>query len=373
MASGCEQKNQILTETFWALSAVRLELDHQAHIKTECLMAKTTKKKSTKKATKKPQLKSKFANRIFIGAIDIGSNAIRMVIAEQSMGQLRLVKKFRFPIRLGADVFKDGKISTKNLKLSARTFKKFHELTIKYGIKQIRAVATSALRESKNSAAYIEFIRRKSGIQIEMIDGVEEARLIHLAVGREIDLKDQCALLIDIGGGSVELTFSEKSMMTATHSFPLGTVRMLEAMRKRNLSEAQLAVIIGDFIAPITHFIQSNDPGHPLTFCVGTGGNLEALGRLKPLLLGEQSPTFLSLKDLGDIISKLQKMSIKERIEKLEMRPDRADVILPAALVVQTVMQQSGLNKLLIPHVGLKEGIIWTLANQKNYFNTDAG
>lgn len=324
-------------------------------------MAKTKKKKTSKK--------SKYLGRTFYGAIDVGSNAIRMVIAEQSLSNLRLIKKFRFPIRLGADVFKDGKISTKNLKLSARTFKKFHDLTDKYNIQQIRAVGTSALREAKNGKAYVEFIKRKSGISIDLIDGVEEARLIHLAVRREIDLDQQAALLVDIGGGSVELTFSDRAMMTATHSFPLGTVRILEAMRKRNFNESQLNIIIGEFLEPLTHFIQSNDPGHPLAFCVGTGGNLEALGRLKPLLLGGQSPTYLSLKDLNEIISKLQKMSMKDRIEKLDMRPDRADVIIPAAMVITTVMQQASLEKLLIPHVGLKEGLIWTLAQQKNFFS----
>ena len=134
-----------------------------------------------------------------------------------------------------------------------------------------------------------------------------------------------------------------------------------------------MGIIIGDFIGPLTHFLQSNDPGHPLSFAVGTGGNLEALGHLKPLLLNEQSPTYLSLKDLSEIINKLQKMSVKERIEKLGMRPDRADVIVPAAIVIKTVMEQASLDKLLIPHVGLKEGLIWMLANQKNYFKTELG
>ena len=328
---------------------------------------------SSKKSIFKKKKKSKLADSRFIAAIDIGSNAIRMVIAEHNLSQLRLVKKFRFPIRLGADVFKDGKISTKNLKQSARTFKKFQELTEKYHIQQMRAVGTSALREAKNGKAFIEFIRRKSGILIETIDGVEEARLIHQAVGREINLDEHCALLIDIGGGSVELTFSDRSMMTATHSFPLGTVRILESLRKRKLTESQMGIIIGDFIGPLTHFLQSNDPGHPLSFAVGTGGNLEALGHLKPLLLNEQSPTYLSLKDLSEIINKLQKMSVKERIEKLGMRPDRADVIVPAAIVIKTVMEQASLDKLLIPHVGLKEGLIWMLANQKNYFKTELG
>lgn len=328
---------------------------------------------STKKliSTKKKSLHSSSVS--YLAAIDIGSNAIRMVIAEQNLSSMRLVKKFRFPIRLGADVFKTGRISTQNLKRSARTFKKFKELSEEYQVLQIRAVGTSALREAKNSKAYVEFIRRKSDIQIEVIDGVEEARLIHLAVKREINLDQETALLLDIGGGSVELTFANHSMMNATHSFPLGTVRILEELKKRKLTESQLGIVIGDFLKPLISFIQSNDPGHPLSFCVGTGGNLEALGKLKPLLIGGHSPTYLSLSDLDQMILKLQKLTIKDRIERLGLRQDRADVIVPAAVIVQTVMRQAHLNKLLIPHVGLKEGILWTMTNQKNYFSTEPG
>lgn len=350
--------------------------------------AKKTTKKSAKKIKKKiiRKLRKKLGKKLkknskkktstkrhdptqYLGAIDIGSNAIRMVIAEQSLQGLRMLEKYRFPIRLGADVFDQGQISAKNLKLSARTFKKFKELTQEYHVHQLRAVGTSALREAKNSKAFVELIRRKSGIQIEVIDGVEEARLIHSAVRREVNLDGHHALLIDIGGGSVELTFSEKSMMTATHSFPFGTVRTLEMMKKKKLVESQLPVVMGEFLEPLTHFIQTAGPGHPLDFAVGTGGNLETLGKLKPLLLKNPTRTYLSLQELTEMILKLQRMSVRERIEKLEMRPDRADVIVPASLIVQTVMRQSGLDKLLIPHVGLKDGLIWSLANHHNYFS----
>src|SRR6185312_14685575 len=297
-----------------------------------------------------------------------GSNAIRMVIAEHTLQGLRLVKKYRFPIRLGADVFNKGKICAKNLKLSARTFKKFKNLTTeKYHIHHNRAVGTSALREASNAKAFLDLVRRKSGIKIEVIDGVEEAKLIHLAVRREVHLDSQNALLIDIGGGSVELTFSEHSMMTATHSFPFGTVRTLEMMKKRKLSESQLGLVMGDFLEPLTHFIQSNEPGQSVDFAVGTGGNLESLGKLKPLLIGGSSRTFISYRELSEMILRLQKMTYKERITKLGMRADRADVIVPAALVVQTVMRQSRLDKLIIPHVGLKDGLLWTMLNETTY------
>lgn len=302
-----------------------------------------------------------------LAAIDIGSNAIRMVIAEHSLKGLRLLKKYRLPIRLGADVFASGQISAKNLKASARTFKKFKEICTKYKVREIRAVGTSALREAKNQKAFVELIRRRSQIKIEVIDGVEEARVIHQAVRREVNLDGHNALLIDIGGGSVELTFSDKGMMTSTQTFPFGTVRTLELMKKKKLLEADLHVVVGSFLEPLTHFIQSHGPGQPLDFAVGTGGNLEALGKLKPLLLTSNVRTFLTRAELEVIIQKLQKMTVKERIEKLKMRPDRADVILPAAFVVLTVMRQSRLEKLLIPHVGLKDGLIWALAHQRSF------
>lgn len=302
-----------------------------------------------------------------LAAIDIGSNAIRMVVAEYSRLGLRTLKKYRFPIRLGADVFDKGSISAKNLKESARTFKKFKELTQKYKVSRIRAVGTSALREAKNQKAFLELMHRKSDIKIEVVDGVEEAKLIHLAVKREVHLEQHNALLIDIGGGSVELTFSLSSMMTATQSFPFGTVRTLEMMKKKKLQESQLSLVMAKFLEPLTHFIQSQGSEHTLDFAVGTGGNLDALGKLKPLLLKSTSRTFLTLTELSQIIEKLQKMSQKERCDQLDLRPDRADVIVPAAMTVETVMRQAGLKKLLIPHVGMKDGILWTMVHDLRF------
>jgi exopolyphosphatase/guanosine-5'-triphosphate,3'-diphosphate pyrophosphatase len=230
-------------------------------------------------------------------------------------------------------------------------------------------VGTSALREATNGKAFVELIRRKSGIRIDLIDGVEEARLIYQAVKREINLDGHRALLIDIGGGSLELTISDRGMMNATHSFPIGTVRTLELLKKKNLSEANLGVIMGEYLGPLSHFIETHSPGQTFDFAAGTGGNIEALGRLKPILLQNSTRTFVSYAEINKIVEKLEKMSIKDRIEKLGLRPDRADVIVPAAVVIQTVMRQAGVDKLLIPYVGLKDGLLWSLINRKNYFS----
>lgn len=298
-----------------------------------------------------------------LAAIDIGSNAIRMIIAEFSPRGLVPLRKYRIPIRLGADVFEKNRISGKNLKAAARAFERFEQVARKSKVVRQRAVGTSALREAKNRNAFVELIRRKSGVKVEVIDGVQEAALIHKAVAKELHLEGHRALLIDVGGGSVELTYSENGLMTSTQSFPFGTVRTLERMKKKNISEAQLNLIIGDYITPLTHFIHSQSSNLKLDFAVGTGGNLEALGKLKSILLKKNSKGVLTFAELTEIVQKLRQMSVKERIEKLHLRPDRADVIVPAALVVQAVMLQAHVEKILIPYVGLKDGLLWSLIN----------
>lgn len=322
-------------------------------------------KKKLKKLKKKLISKKVKAHVERLAVIDIGSNAIRMLLAEKQPGSLRIIKKFRFPIRLGADVFASGQISGKNLKESARTFKKFKNLADDLNVHYLRAVGTSALREAKNSKAFLELIRRKSGIKIEIIDGTEEAKLIYQAVRHEVHLENQTALLIDVGGGSVELTLSENAKLTATHSFPFGTVRTLQKMKKQNWSESQLNILIGQYLESLTHFIQTQAPSRNFDFAVGTGGNLESLIKLKTQLLNSPQTNTLSLNELQLIIAKLSSMSYNQRVEKLKLRPDRADVILPAAMVVQAVLRQAKIDRLVIPQVGLKDGLLWSLT-QKN-------
>jgi exopolyphosphatase/guanosine-5'-triphosphate,3'-diphosphate pyrophosphatase len=300
-----------------------------------------------------------------LAAIDIGSNAIRMVIVEVKAHGLDPIKKYRFPIRLGADVFRTGKISSKNLKESARTFEKFSSVADKYGIARLRAIGTSALREATNSAAYVELIRRKSGIKIEIIDGKLEAQLVHRAVRQEVGLDQSQAVLIDIGGGSVEVTFSNQGKIEATQSFPFGTVRTLELLKRRHLEESQINLVIGDFIRPLSQFVHANTPSKRLDFAVGTGGNLETLGKLKPILLGLSSKTEMTDLELESLIQKLRKMTVKDRITRFEMRPDRADVIVPAALVVQAILRQASVHRLLMPAVGLKDGVLLSLVDSQ--------
>lgn len=283
------------------------------------------------------------------------------MLAEYSPLGLRPIQKYRVPIRLGADVFTKGQISPKNLKASARAFRQFVGILKSQKIQRVRAVGTSALREASNGEAFIELVRRKTGMVVEVIDGVEEARLIHLGVKREVHLENHSCLLIDVGGGSVELTFSDRGLLSATHSFPFGTVRTLEKLKKRKLTERHIQVLVGEYSKPMSSFLESHKIGGSLDFMVGTGGNIEALGRLKPALLGKNSRSFLTLQELEMILAKLSKLSIKDRVERLKMKPDRADVIVPAGSVVFNAMKLARVDRLLIPYVGLKDGLLWSL------------
>jgi exopolyphosphatase/guanosine-5'-triphosphate,3'-diphosphate pyrophosphatase len=174
---------------------------------------------------------------------------------------------------------------------------------------------------------------------------------------------------MDIGGGSVELTLSDQGLMTSTQSFPFGTVRTLQNLKKRKLSESQMGVLMGEYLVPLTHFLHSQ-PGR-FDLMIATGGNADALGKLKERLLGKPDKSLISYDELSELIFLLQSYSPQARQESLGLRKDRADVILPAALLFQMVLRQTGLGLMMIPAVGLKEGLIWSLIAQNSKTSRD--
>ncbi|MEY4616328.1 MAG: hypothetical protein RJB66_1288 [Pseudomonadota bacterium] len=301
-----------------------------------------------------------------LAAIDIGSNAIRLVIAKNIENHhYQVLKKYRAAVRLGADVFDKGKISKKTLAKATETFKAFQRILTKYKIHHYKVVATSALREATNRDEVIAHISKKSGLHIDLIDGLQEAQLIFSAVQNEINLVPYHVLLLDIGGGSVELTFALKGRPVATKSFPLGTVRLLEQIKKRKLKEADIPFLLVESVAEIQNFIAANrSPETPLLYAIGTGGNLEAMGKLKLQLLRKHPGTYLTIDELNRLIDRVRAVPTKQRTSKLKLRPDRADVIVPAMLITKLVMLQTGVQKLVIPYVGLKDGLLSTLVTE---------
>lgn len=303
-----------------------------------------------------------------IAAIDIGSNAIRLVIARRILGlnQYEIIHKYRAGVRLGSDVFSNGKISKKNINKTIRVFKSFKKVLTQYNIQNINitAVATSALREATNRDDVIEQIEKKANVSIKVIDGLQEAQLIFNAVQNEINIIPHNVLLMDIGGGSVELTFALHGKPVATKSFSLGTVRLLEELKQKKLKEIDLPFLLIDSVPEIQNYIAANRSyGNPLVYLIGTGGNLEAMGKLKTQILRKQPGTSLTLSELNRIIERVRQVPIKQRTNKLKLREDRSDVIIPAMMITKLIMLQAGVQKLVIPYVGLKDGLVYSMIN----------
>ena len=296
-----------------------------------------------------------------ISAIDLGSNAVRMIVAEWQDDRFEILKKYRIPLRLGTDVFHDGKISESTLKLAEKSFQDFSDINKKMKVVKCRAVATSATREASNKQEFLNRIRSNSQINLEIIDGMTEAKLIFDAVKHHADLRRKQVLLIDVGGGSVEITHSDRGQIKCSQSFPLGTVRLLEQLQRRKMTEANIRIVLGDLLQPVVEFFDKNLNGLALDFAVGTGGNLECMARLKTQVLMEVANESLLAIDLGNIFEKLLTIPIKNRVTQLGLREDRADVIVPAIAVVEAILRQAGIDKMLVPGVGLRDGLLYSM------------
>lgn len=300
-----------------------------------------------------------------LAAIDVGSNAMRMMVGEvDEAWQVRALENIRLPVRLGEDVFGRGRLEEKTIQQTEEAFLRFKHVAENYGVQRLRAVATSAAREALNGDILLDRILRTSGIEIEIISGEEEARLIHLAVVHALNLKDKRTLLIDIGGGSVEVTISTGRNIISTDSYNMGTVRLLEKLDSKYKSRHPFGKLVREYAEAARYRIERDLKGGKIQVCAGTGGNVEEIGRLRQKLFKADSDRFVTLEELEKLIERLNDLSYAERIRKLKLRPDRADVILPAAIVLHLIAGEAGVKQIAIPNVGLKDGILWDIAEE---------
>jgi len=300
-----------------------------------------------------------------IAAIDVGSNAMRMVVGEvDESWHVKTVENIRLPVRLGQDVFSNGYLEEKTIQQTEEAFLHFKHVAERFGVHRMRAVATSAAREAANSDLLIDRILRTSGIEIEIISGDEEARLIHAAVAHAIDIDHKRSLLIDIGGGSIEVTISTGRNIISTDSYNLGTVRLLEKLNSKDNSKHTFGKLVREFAEAARYRIERDIGGEKIQICAGTGGNVEEIGRLRQKLFKVESDHFVTLEELKELIERLNDMSYEERINKLKLRPDRADVILPASIVLHLIASEAGVKQIAIPNVGLKDGILLDIADE---------
>ena len=299
-----------------------------------------------------------------IAAIDVGSNAMRMVVGEvDEAWRVNTLENIRLPVRLGQDVFSKGYLEQETIQQTEEAFLRFKHVADNYGVQRLRAVATSAAREASNGSLLIERVLSASGIEIEIISGEEEARLIHLAVVHALNFKNKRSMLIDIGGGSVEVTISTGENIISTESYNMGTVRLLEKLDTKNNSKHPFGKLVREYAEAARYRIERDIGAEKIQVCAGTGGNVEEIGRLRQKLFKGDSDRFVTLDELEELIARLNRLSYEERIRKLKLRPDRADVILPASIVLHMIASEAGVKQIAIPNVGLKDGILLDIAD----------
>ena len=280
-------------------------------------------------------------------ARDIGSNAVRLLISniiEQEGKPVQFKKNslVRVPIRLGADVFINNKISEENTQRMLDTMLAFKLLMKSHKVVKYKACATSAMRESENGKKVVGSVLEHSGISIDVIDGEEEAAIIAATdLNKYID-KAKTYLYVDVGGGSTEFTVIDKGRQVASKSFKIGTVRLLNDMVKKE-SWQELEV-----------WIRSNVFGYHKIDVIGSGGNINKIFKLSGKSVGKP----LSFFYMTTYYNTLQKYSYEERITELDLNQDRADVIIPAIRIYLSAMKWSGAKNIYVPKIGLADGII---------------
>ncbi len=287
------------------------------------------------------------------GAIDIGSNAIRLLICnvilkKKEKPKFKKSALVRVPIRLGADSFNTGIISEKNYDRMMDAMQAFQLLMKVHGVEKYKACATSAMRNAKNGKELTQSIKEKSGIDIEIINGTKEAQIIASTDLSEFIEGNKSYLYVDVGGGSTEFTVFSKGKVIASKSFNIGTVRLLnkEISNKKTWKEIQA-------------WIRINTQDLKKTVLIGSGGNINKIFKMS-----RQAPEKpLSLIYMKAHYQFLKKMSYGDRISELGLNPDRADVIVPATKIYLSAMKWSGAKKIYVPKVGLSDGIIKSLYN----------
>ena len=298
-----------------------------------------------------------------LAAIDAGSNAMRLVIGRAGRnGGVEVVKNSREAVRLGKDVFAGGRMSGKIMKAATKAFGRFRDTIDEWGVEHTVAVGTSALREAENSADLLDRIHTKTGIEVNVIGGLEEARLVHLAVSRKIDVSEGEAVLVDIGGGSVEVTLTSGGVLIESRTLKVGTVRMLQVLNDPQSGFSDFMAQIERIKSETRDWTTSVLSHHLVGKLVGTGGNVESIGDLTGKRAGRKATSFASSGDLQRIQTQLESLSYEGRQRELRLRPDRADVIYPAVIVVQALMNTVWASNLAIPRVGLKDGVLLELA-----------
>ncbi|HCX23719.1 MAG: phosphatase [Flammeovirgaceae bacterium] len=283
-----------------------------------------------------------------LAAIDIGSNAIRLqitrVIEFEKMITFKKLQYVRFPLRLGQDVFTNKMISPHNQERFIKLMTAYKNLMDLYEVDHYFGCATSAMRESKNGKELVQRTLDEVGLKINIISGMKEAEMINSVIS--LDLDDKIYLHIDVGGGSTELNFYYKQQKVASKSFKIGSVRNLQHHDSPKVWKE------------IEKWVKDELHGHKeKVTAIGTGGNINKIYELSP----RASKRKISLENIMRVQDYLRNLTLEERLNRLQLNPDRADVIVPASEIYVHAMKAAKSKTMLVPDVGLKDGINYYL------------
>lgn len=282
-------------------------------------------------------------------AIDIGSNAVRLLIKhveEDSNGvpHFSKVLLLRIPLRLGFDVFAMGKISEQKEKNLIRLMKSYRHIMKIYDVDSYRACATSAMRDAANGMQIIKYIRKKTDIKIDIIDGQEEARMIYNNHIEQLEDRTGNYMYVDVGGGSTEINLLSQGELVCSRSYNIGTVRILNQAVK----DSEWQRLKDDMAALALSYSQIN--------IIGSGGNINKLYRLADKKDKKQKR--MTVDTLRQLYDSLKVLTVEERMEQYGLKPDRADVIVPAGMIFLTIADLIQAAFIYVPVIGLSDGII---------------
>ena len=297
-----------------------------------------------------------------LGAIDAGSNAIRVVIAELSPSELLRVEAERVPVRLGHQAFTRGELDAKTIDQAVAAFVHFRQRFDHHGVTMYRAVTTSAVRGASNRDVLLHRIYHEAGIELEVIEGEEEARLVRKAVVHAFGTASLPRAILDLGGGSLEVNLRQGSTWRAS-SLPVGTVRLLETFGLDGAIADAEAGMVRRYTATLMNSLNRGNSGGGVA--AATGGNADALAKIVNDSAGTGAsggmPAF-ELAGLEKVLPLIVGASVDERMENFGVKRDRAEVLGIAALVFATAARQLGLSKLVAPGVGVREAVLLELA-----------
>ncbi|WP_407521445.1 exopolyphosphatase [Lacibacter sp. MH-610] len=285
-----------------------------------------------------------------LAAIDIGSNAARLLITEvteEAKGELTFNKLnlVRVPLRLGFDVFETGEISKTKINKVVETIKAYKHLLSIYDVKYLKACATSAMRDAKNATDIIRKVKLETGVDIKIISGDEEASFIYENhIAENLD-KEHSYLYIDVGGGSTELTFFAEGKLKFKESFNIGTIRLLKGLVEEKQWDE------------MKDYIKLGTKGHSDVIAIGSGGNINKVFSLSKRKEGK--PLYLEM--LRDYLREMSSFSVEERMKQYKLREDRADVIVPALQIYVNVMRWASIDEIYVPKIGLADGLVHML------------